>query len=228
MNSNGINKHRYSESEIQALWRTLRERRDMRHFNGEPMPDGALERLIEAAQLAPSVGMMQPWRFIQITDRELRNKIHQHVSEEQQRTAAQLSSRNEEFLRLKIAGIDQCTELLAAILPPERERHLIGRRTLPRMDLASLGCAIQNMWLAARAEGIGLGWVSFFDPAMLSSLLKLPTGADPAALLCIGPVNKFYEKPMLEETGWGSRLDPKALLFEDYWPANAGGTPAAY
>ncbi len=228
MNSNSNPSHRFSESETQALWRALRERRDMRHFNGAPMPEGGLGRLLEAARLAPSVGMMQPWRFIQMTDPNLRNESHRLVEDERLRTAAALPSRNEEFLQVKIEGIQQCSELLVAVLPPDREQHIIGRRTLPQMDLASLGCAIENMWLAARVEGIGLGWVSFFDPEAMAALLHIPAGALPAALLCIGPVDQFYPRPMFEEAGWGKRLAPEALLFENFWPTDAHGTPPCY
>ncbi len=224
--------HRYSDAEIQALWRTLRERRDMRHFvpaaEAEPLPEGLIERLVEAAHLAPSVGFMQPWRFIRITDRTLREKMHALVEEERLATAEALPSRNEEFLGVKIEGILDCAELLVATLMPGREKHIIGRRALPEMDIASVGCAIQNMWLAARAEGIGLGWVSFFDPEVLAQLLALPPGARPLGILCIGRVPAFYPRPMFEDAGWGRRLSVKQMLFENGWPDDATSTPTAY
>lgn len=224
--------HRYSDAEIAALWRTLRERRDMRHFlpaqEAEPLPDGLLERLVLAAHLAPSVGFMQPWRFIRISDPALREVMHIQVDTERQRTAAALPSRNEEFLKVKIEGIRECAELLVVTLMPGREQHIVGRRTLPEMDVASVGCAIQNMWLAARVEGIGLGWVSFFDPAEISELLGLPAGAHPLGILCIGRVKAFYPRPMFEDAGWGKRLDLAEVLFENGWPADAQPTPTAY
>ncbi|MHB0922169.1 MAG: nitroreductase family protein, partial [Thiomonas delicata] len=111
---------------------------------------------------------------------------------------------------------------------PGRDAHIIGRRTMPDMDLASVGCAIQNMWLAARAEGVGLGWVSFFEPQSLADLLRLPAGARPVALLCIGRVPAFYPRPMFEEAGWGRRLAMDDVLFENHWPDSAQGTPAPY
>ncbi len=220
--------HAYPPDEIAAVYRAIAERRDMRHFLPGPLPTGQLERLIEAAHRAPSVGYMQPWRFLRITDPALRERIHGLVEEERLATAAALPSRNEAFLRVKIEGIRECAELLAVALMPQREKHLIGRRTLPDMDLASVGCAIQNMWLAARAEGIGLGWVSFFDPAALGHLLKLPEGARTVALLCVGPVPAFYPRPMFEDAGWGARLPLAEILFENRWPDGAGGTPTAY
>ena len=221
--------HRYSDNEIQALWRAMRERRDMRHFApGQPLPEGCLERLIEAAHLAPSVGFMQPWRFLRISNPELRTGIHALVEEERLRTADALPSRRDEFLGVKIDGLQECAEVVVVTLMPEREKHIVGRRTLPAMDLASIGCAIQNMWLAARAEGIGLGWVSFFDPIALASLLQLPEGAEPVAVLCIGPVPEFYPRPMFEDAGWGARLPLAQVLFENRWPASAESTPTAY
>jgi 5,6-dimethylbenzimidazole synthase len=220
--------HRYSDTEIAALDRAIRERRDMRHFLPDPLPEGLLERLVEAAHWAPSVGYMQPWRFLRITEHALRLRIHELVEAERLATAAALPSRNEEFRRVKIEGILDCAELLVVSLMPGRDRHIVGRRTLPEMDLASVGCAIQNLWLTARAEGIGVGWVSFFDPVTLAELLHMPEGAHPVAILCIGQVAAFYPRPMFEDAGWGRRLPLADILFENHWPEGTDGTPAAY
>ena len=219
---------RFTEPEIEAVYRVIRERRDMRHFLPDPLPEGLLERLVAAAHLAPSVGYMQPWRFIRITDRALRLHLHRLVMEEKELTAKALPSRNEEFCKVKIEGMLDCAELLAVALLPGRERHIIGRRLLPEMDVASVGCAIQNMWLAARAEGVGLGWVSFFDPKSVGEALALPEGARAIALLCIGHVAAFYPRPMFEEAGWGKRLPLGDVLFENRWPEQAEPTPTAY
>ena len=100
-----------------------------------------------------------------------------------------------------------------------REAHVFGRRTLPEMDLASVACAIQNLWLAARAENLGLGWVSLFEPAALGALLALPDGALPIAILCLGPVAAFYERPLLELTGWRQTRPLAELLHDEQWPA---------
>ncbi|MBU0499024.1 MAG: precorrin-3B C(17)-methyltransferase [Gammaproteobacteria bacterium] len=224
----GKSPHRYETAEIDGLWRAMRERRDMRHFLPDPLPEGTIEHLVEAAHIAPSVGFMQPWRFLRIKDADLRRRIHGLVEEERLRTAEVLPSRNAEFRRVKIEGILDCAEVLVCALMPGREAHIVGRRTLPQMDIASVGCAIQNMWLAARAEGIGLGWVSFFDPQALAGLLGMPEGAEPVAILCIGRVAAFYPRPMFEDAGWGQRLPLDQILFDDRWPAGAGGTPTAY
>ena len=227
-NPAGIERHRYSEVEREAVYRAIRERRDMRHFSAEPLPAGMLDRLVEAAHWAPSVGYMQPWRFLRITDTALRQRIHALVEAERQVTARALPSRNEEFQQVKIEGILDCAELLITVLMPGREQHIVGRRTMPEMDLASAACAIQNMWLAARAEGVGLGWVSFFDPEALAQLLALPDGARPVGVLCLGPVPDFYPRPMFEDAGWGRRLPVTDILFENHWPEGAQPTPTAY
>ncbi|MDX2424950.1 MAG: nitroreductase family protein, partial [Cycloclasticus sp.] len=128
--------NRYTESDIAAVYRVMRERRDMRHFLSDPVDADILIRIIEAAHLAPSVGMMQPWRFIRITDQVLRDSIHALVEEERLATAAALPSRNDEFLKVKIEGIKECAELLVVTLMPERDKHIIGRRTMADMDVA--------------------------------------------------------------------------------------------
>lgn len=223
-----MSSHRYADADIAALERAIRERRDIRHFVPGELPQGLLERLVEAAHLGPSVGYMQPWRFLRISDRGLRERIHALVEQERLATAEALPSRNDEFRQVKIEGIRECAEVLVVALMPERERHIVGRRLLPEMDVASVGCAIQNMWLTARAEGIGLGWVSFFDPAALAEMLGMPDGARPLAILCIGQVEKFYPRPMFEDAGWGKRLPLTDVLFEDGWKVGAGGTAPAY
>ena len=220
--------HRYSDSDIAAVYRAIFERRDMRHFVPGALPEGLFERLIDAAHHAPSVGYMQPWRFLRISEPALRQQLHTLVDLERQATAAAMPSRDSEFLRLKVEGILDCSEVLVVALMDGREPHLFGRRTLPEMDLASAACAIQNMWLAARAEGIGLGWVSIFDPVKLAELLAMPAGAQPIAILCLGPVADFPTRPLLESSQWGQRLPLAQVLFDNTWPADAKPTPAGY
>ncbi len=208
---------RFSDAERAAVYRAIAERRDMRHFKPDPIDAAALERLLNAAHCAPSVGLMQPWRFVRVTDRELRQQIHALVEEERQRTAEALGERQDEFLKLKVQGVLECGELLIAALCDGREKHVFGRRTLPQMDLASVACAIQNLWLAARAEGIGMGWVSIFDPTALAQLLGMPDGSLPIAILCLGHVDAFYPAPMLELTGWTKARPLHELMFLDRW-----------
>ena len=165
---------RYSRAERAGLYRAIVERRDMRHFvSGAQVAPEVLERLLKAAHWGPSVGFMQPWRFMRITDAAL------------------------------------------------RERHVFGRRTMPYMDIASVGCALENLWLAARAEGLGVGWVSIFDPVDMAELLGLPEGATPLALLCIGPVPAFYEEPMLQRERWARRMPLSDVVYENRWGESA-------
>jgi 5,6-dimethylbenzimidazole synthase len=210
-------KHRFSNDEIAAVYKAISERRDIRHFLDDPIDPGILTRILQAAHLAPSVGFMQPWRFIRITDTNLRTKIYQLVEQERIKTAEALEEREDEFMRLKVEGIRECGELLIVALMDNREQHIFGRRTMPEMDLASTACAIQNMWLASRAEGLGMGWVSLFDPEQLRLLLEIPTGAKPIAVLCLGHVEAFYPKPMLELEGWDSRKKLNDIVFENLW-----------
>lgn len=214
----GLSNKVYSETDRNAVYRVIAERRDMRHFLQEPLDPEILQRLFKVAHQAPSVGLMQPWRFLRITDRTLREDICALVEAERQETADALGQRRDEFLKLKVEGIRDCAEVVVAALPDGRDRHVFGRRTLPEMDLASLSCAIQNMWLAARAEGIGLGWVSLFDPDMLAELLRMPVDSKPVAILCIGHVDKFYEQPMLVEERWTEAASVDEFIFENYWP----------
>lgn len=209
--------HAYSSAERDAVYRAIRERRDMRHFIGGVVPDALLQRLLQAAHHAPSVGLMQPWRFVRVRQQALREQIHQLVETERLATAEALGVRSEEFMQLKVQGVLDCAEVLVAALPEGREAHVFGRRTLPEMDLASLSCAIQNLWLAARAEGLGMGWVSLFEPQALADLLQMPPGAKPVAILCLGPVAEFYAQPMLVQEEWADARPLSELLFCDQW-----------
>lgn len=207
----------YSELEKNAIYRVIAERRDMRHFINKSVDPEILTKIFNAANQAPSVGLMQPWRFVRITNSDIRKDIYTLVDKERVLTAKALNKREDEFMKLKVEGILECGELIVVALPNEREQHIFGRRTMPQMDLASTSCAIQNMWLAARAEGIGMGWVSIFEPNELSSLLNMPEGSEAIAILCIGHVDKFYDEPMLISEKWTSKTDIENLVFENSW-----------
>lgn len=212
-----MSEHAFSAVERAAVYRAIGERRDMRHFAGGEVAPELLARLLAAAHQAPSVGLMQPWRFIRISDRGLRGRIQALVEQERARTAEALGERSDEFMKLKVEGIQDCAEVLVAALMDHREAHIFGRRTLPEMDLASLACAIQNLWLAARAEGLGMGWVSLFDPQALGELLGMPKGAKPVAVLCLGPVAEFYPAPMLVLEQWAQERPLSDMLYENHW-----------
>jgi 5,6-dimethylbenzimidazole synthase len=209
--------HSFNEQDKAAIYRVIAERRDMRHFLSDPVSPEILTRLLQAAHLAPSVGFMQPWRFIRITDFDLRSEMYNLVEAERIATAQALAEREEQFMRLKVEGVRECGELLVVALMDKREKLLFGRRTLPEMDLASAACAIQNLWLAARAEGLGVGWVSLFEPEKLAKLLQMPEDAKPIAILCLGYVESFYPQPMLETEGWAAREKLDDLVYQNSW-----------
>ncbi len=206
-----------------AFYRLVDARRDMRHFEpGGRVDDACLQRLLQAAHQGPSVGLMQPWRFVRVRDSALRESVAQLVEAERQATAAAMGERADAFLRLKVEGVRDCAVLLVAALAAD-DGTVFGRRTMPHeMAVCSLACAVQNLWLAARAENLGLGWVSMFDPAALAALLHMPTGAQPLAVLCLGPVARFYDQPMLEIEGWRQRHGADRVVFDNLW----GQTPA--
>jgi 5,6-dimethylbenzimidazole synthase len=207
----------FADAERSAVYRAIFERRDMRHFSGGTVAPAVMRRLLTAAHHAPSVGFMQPWRFVRVASTALRQQLHAVVEQERVLTARALGQREDEFMRLKVEGLLEAAEVWAVALADGREQHIFGRRTLPQMDLASAACAIQNLWLAARAEGLGMGWVSMFEPAAVAALLQMPAGAEPIALLCIGQVPAFYDEPMLQKERWAQRCPLDDLLFEDGW-----------
>ncbi len=210
--------HAFSETERRAVYRAIFARRDMRRFvPGTVVDRDVLGRILAAAHSAPSVGLMQPWRFIRITDSVLRKKIHALVDAERRRTAEALGEREDEFLALKVEGILDCAELLVVALGEDRKAHVFGRRTMPYMDLASAACAVQNVWLAARTEGLGVGWVSIFEPAELAALLGMPGDAEPIAILCMGEVPEFPERPQLEIDNWALARPLSEFVFENGW-----------
>lgn len=208
----------FTEPERNTLYSVLHARRDMRHF----LPDSnidkqVLDRLLQAAHSAPSVGLMQPWRFIRIRATAMRQQVMAIVEAERLATAQAMGERDAEFMRLKVEGIRECAELFAVVLAPD-DGTVFGRRTMPQeMALCSAACAIQNLWLAARAENLGMGWVSLFDPQQLADLLTCPPGAKPIALLCLGPVHEFYPRPMLEQLDWRQGKPLSSVLMEDCW-----------
>ena len=208
----------FSEGERGTLYSVMQARRDMRHFIPDSKVDEVvLQRILEAAHSAPSVGLMQPWRFIRIKNDELREKIAQLVDKERKITAQLLDERKQEFLKLKVEGIREAAELLVVVKAPD-DGTVFGRRSMPEeMALCSTACAIQNLWLAARVENIGMGWVSLFDPKEVADILSCPEGAKPIAILCIGPVKSFYPQPMLETVGWRNTRPLEEMLAEDLY-----------
>jgi 5,6-dimethylbenzimidazole synthase len=213
-----VTDHAFTAQERRAVYRVIAERRDMRRFvPGSVVDEDVLARVLQAAHAAPSVGLMQPWRFIRVTDDDLRKQIHELVEQERLRTAQALGERSQEFLALKVEGILDCAELLVVALREGRQAHVFGRRTMPHMDLASVSCAIENLWLSARSEGLGMGWVSIFDPEDLARLLAMPADAEPVAILCLGPVPAFPDRPALELDEWAFARPLHEFVSENSW-----------
>ncbi|MBF0295231.1 MAG: 5,6-dimethylbenzimidazole synthase [Magnetococcales bacterium] len=200
----------------EAVYKVIGARRDMRHFlTGATVAPETLTRILQAGHMAPSVGLMQPWRFIRILDPALRRRLGEEAERVRLQTAETMGSRKAFFLGLKVEGINECAELLVVVMAPD-DGTVVGRLTMPNaMAISSCACAIQNMWLAARAENLGLGWVSFFDPQVVARLLECPDGAEPLAILCLGPVQEFPSAPLMSLVGWRQEKHLDAISYID-------------
>ena len=210
----------FSEAERAAVYKAIMLRRDIRRqFEQTPIPHDVLIRMLSAAHHAGSVGFMQPWDFILIEDYETKHKILDSFQRERDRSANFYDgTRRELFLSLKLEGILESA--LNVCVTCDRTRggpHVLGRSTILDTDLYSTCCAIQNLWLAGRAEGIGVGWVSILDPEELSTILELPDHVVPVAYLCMGYVAEFPDAPELQRAGWRSRLPLSDLVHLNRW-----------
>lgn len=210
----------YSESEKAAIYRVIRERRDVRTgYLPIPVEDATLHRLLSAAHHAPSVGFMQPWRFIVVRDAGLRTAVHDNfLRANAEAAAAYNGDRRDQYSRLRLEGLLDAPQHLCVVCDSESERgHRLGRNSMPETSAYSVACAIQNLWLAARAEGIGVGWVSILDPAAIKALLRIPPQVELVAYLCLGYVEGFAEVPDLERKGWEQRAELASLVKADYF-----------
>jgi 5,6-dimethylbenzimidazole synthase len=211
---------KFSAAERRGLYRAIYERRDIRsQFLPRPVADRVLGRLLDAAHHGPSVGFMQPWDFIVIRDEGVRRSIRECFLEANRKAAQRYAGERQKLYGdLKLEGILEAPVNLC--ITCDRERPLgdgLGRQTDPTTDLYSTACAVQNLWLAARAESLGVGWVSILDFDRLRELLGIPPQAVPVAYLCIGYVEKFPAVPELESAGWERRLNLASLIHFDRW-----------
>lgn len=218
----------FSEDERAAVYRAIFTRRDVRsQFTDRPIADAVLHRLLAAAHSAPSVGFMQPWNFLILRSREIRQQLHAAFTAANAEAVAMFpADRRPLYSDLKLQGLLQAP--VALCITCDRNRGgpvVLGRTHAPEMDLYSTVCAVQNLWLAARAEGIGVGWVSIFRDGDLARLLNLPDGVVPVALLCLGHVDALHDQPELQARGWASRLPLQDLIFEETWGRRAALTP---
>jgi 5,6-dimethylbenzimidazole synthase len=208
----------FNEFDRAAVYRAIGARRDVRRgFIDRPLPDELLQRLLSAAHCAPSVGLMQPSRFILIRDRGTRTAVHNIFQEANQQAAASYSGdQREQYAALKLEGILEAPQNLCIVCDTQNERgHKLGRHTMPETAVYSTVCAVQNLWLAARAEGVGVGWVSILDPSRLRALLHIPDHILPVAYLCLGYVDQFATEPELERAGWEKRIPLQAAICHD-------------
>jgi len=220
----GPSDHAFSEHERTALYRAIFERRDIRRFRPEPLPAATVARILNAAHHAPSVGFMQPWDFIVVRDPAVRERIHAAFlranAEARERFEGE---RGQHYAALKLEGIRESA--INVCVTCDRDRFgpvVLGRTCQPDMDLYSTVCAVQNLWLAARAEGIGVGWVSIIHADELARLLALPPRVVPVAYLCLGYVEQFPPEPELQTAGWLPRLPLRQVVRYDTWNGPAG------
>jgi len=223
--SGGFGIENFPDPERRAVYRAIYERRDIRHFRTDPIPDDALARIIQAAHHAPSVGFMQPWDFILIKDAQVRRQVKDLFERERQAASCFFDEpRRSHYLSLKLEGIMEAPVNVCVTCDSTRADEVLGRNATPEADVYSTCCAIQNLWLAARCEGIGVGWVSILKSRQLRQILGIPAHILPVAYLCLGYPTKFYEQPMLESAGWRERQPVDPLIHLDGWsgPPNPG------
>ncbi|HET9087034.1 MAG TPA: 5,6-dimethylbenzimidazole synthase [Acidobacteriaceae bacterium] len=204
-----------------AVYRAIATRRDVRRgFLNEPLPEELIDRLLSAAHCAPSVGLMQPSRFVVIRSLSVRRAVHDAFLQANAQALASYSGEmREQYANLKLEGILEAPQNLCVLSDSQSQRgHRLGRQTMPETAIYSTVCAIQNLWLAARAEGVGVGWVSILDPCRLRDILHIPTNIVPVAYLCFGYVEVFDTAPDLERFGWERRIPMQDVVSYDYYP----------
>ena len=212
--------HAFSDADRAAVYQAIFNRRDVRgQFLPDAVPDDVLSRVLMAAHHAPSVGFMQPWNFLLVRSPEIKQRIQGVFSQANDEAARMFPDEKREiYSRLKLQGIVESPINLCITCDRSRSGPVvIGRTHIPTMDLYSSVCAVQNLWLAARAEGLGVGWVSIFHEKALQDALGIPHHIVPIAYLCIGYVSHFNDSPELEKAGWLPRLPIDELVFHEQW-----------
>ncbi len=217
---------RFDDARRQAVEDVITQRRDVRRFRPNSVPDDVLERVLTAAHRAPSVGLMQPWRFIVIQDVATRSEIRRLAQRERIRQADRFDERARHFLDQKIEGVLEAPLGVCVCCDHgDPAEEVLGRGTIPQTDVYSTACAVQNLWLAARAEGLGVGWVSFYRPPDLAAVLGLPERVEPIAYLCLGWPDEQPVRPTLETVGWSGRLPLDAVVMRERWQGSSPAGP---
>jgi 5,6-dimethylbenzimidazole synthase len=202
------------------IYDVIHRRRDVRaEFTGAPIPQDVLHRILTAAHAAPSVGLSQPWDFIIVSDPAVRRAFYDHVQDERTAFAATLTTAAaDRFARIKVDGVLESSLSIVVTYDPERgSPAVLGRHAIADAGLYSVCLAIQNLWLAATAEKLGVGWVSFYREPHLRQLLGIPAGIRPVAWLCLGPVTHLEATPDLERHGWRHRRPLDTAIHHDRW-----------
>lgn len=211
---------RFSNEERAAVYRAIFERRDVRrNFLPTPIPDHILKRVLTAAHHAGSVGFMQPWDFVVVRDRTTKRAVKRLFQQANAEAATRYQGKRAALYRnLKLEGIEEAPINIGVTCSRQRGGpHVLGRSTVRDTDLYSTCCAIQNLWLAARTEGIGVGWVSILDHGALKRVLKVPKPVKVLAYLCLGYVSHFATQPDLEVAGWRERIPLEHLIHYESW-----------
>jgi len=210
----------FTEDEKRGFYKAIYSRRDVRsHFTSKPIKDDILSKILHAAHHAPSVGFSQPWNFILIKDSKTKEKIKESFDIEKNRSSQLVEEpKRSKYLSFKLEGIlESPVNLCVTYDPTKFGPFVIGRSSIPEAGLYSVCCAIQNLWLSARTEGIGLGWVSILSNDALKEVLEIPEHVIPVAYLCLGHVDDFAEKPDLQTAGWLPRLELKDVVYFEKW-----------
>jgi len=211
---------KFTIEEKNGLYKAIHSRRDVRsQFTPKPIEDEILSRILNAAHHAPSVGFSQPWNFILIKDTQTKLKVRESFKKERERSSQLIEDpKKSKYLSFKLEGIlESPVNLCVTYDPTKFGPFVIGRSSIPEAGLYSVCCAIQNLWLAARTENIGVGWVSILSNETLKEILDIPNHVIPVAYLCLGYVNEFSSKPDLEKEGWLPRLRLKDVIFFEKW-----------
>ena len=212
----------FSQQERNAVYKAIHTRRDVRdQFLPDPIPNEVVHRLLKAAHHAPSVGFMQPWNFITISEQTDRNRVWKAFSDANEEAVNMFPERQQsKYKSLKLEGIRKAPLNICVTCDKDRNGEVVlGRTHNSNMDTYSTVCAVQNLWLAARAEGIGVGWVSIFRDADLKNILEIPNQIEIVAYLCLGYVDQLYSQPELEVKGWNNRIPLEELVFDGKWKA---------
>ncbi|WP_240375476.1 5,6-dimethylbenzimidazole synthase [Bacillus piscicola] len=209
----------FTDKEKEAVYKAIYTRRDVRSFTSTPIPADVIVRILDAAHHAPSVGFMQPWNFILVTSADVKERLAWAAEKERKALAIHFEGEREtKFLGLKVEGLKEAPLTICVTCDPTKGgSHVLGRNSIPETDMMSTACAIQNMWLASCAEGIAMGWVSFYKKNDVRDILDIPPHIDPTALISIGYTEDYPDKPILETADWEKRQALEPLIFHNKW-----------